>query len=235
MIEILRYQFGPLVGAAAQEIAQWQLIVILLFAVVMATTIHVFGHAWMADRLGDRTPRMQRRVSLNPFAHYDIVGLLMMVATMLVGFPMGWGRPIRTNPEAYKVGRRLGIAMVAAAGPLTNFAAAALLSIPARIMIAYLLRRGEVSELFLLAFITVIATILVNLSLFVFNLVPVGPLDATHILASALPTSIGETYRKFMMQWGSYVLLVLMASKAMPEFIGTMIRRLASLLIGIPF
>src|SRR5687767_2030804 len=118
MVEILQGIFTHNFGTSAPEIPIWFIYALLLTAVVIATTVHEFGHAWMADKLGDPTPRNEGRVRLSPFAHMDPWGFAILVVTLLIGFPIGWGRPVRTNPENYKCGERKGIALVAGAGPL---------------------------------------------------------------------------------------------------------------------
>jgi len=235
MIEILRHVYGPAISMAAQQMMEWQLYVILLSAILIATTVHEFGHAWMADRLGDPTPRSQKRVTLNPLAHLDPIGSLLMAATTLIGYPIGWGRPVRTNPEAYRIGPRKGIALVAAAGPLMNLLTAMLMAPAARLMIDHLIRRGgDVSETFLWWLIFVAAVMLINLSLFAFNLTPIAPFDGSHLVASALPPVLGEAYRKFMAAWGPYLMLFLMVTDLLPKIIAPLIFMLFSWLIGIP-
>ena len=91
----------------------------------------------MADRLGDPTPREQKRVTLNPMAHLDPLGLLLMVATSLIGFPIGWGgKPVRTNPENFSCGAKKGMGLVALAGPGMNLLLAVALAPVARWIIA---------------------------------------------------------------------------------------------------
>lgn len=234
MLQYLWHLYGP-ISAAAQQFMPWELYIILLAAILIATTVHEFGHAWMADRLGDPTPRSQKRVTLNPLAHLDPLGSLLMAATTLIGYPIGWGKPVRTNPEAYRTGQRVGVGLVAAAGPLANLLTAVLFTPVIRWMIAELFRRdGDVSERFLWLLLLVAGIMLVNLSLFVFNLTPVAPFDGSHILASLLPPSLSQSYRKFMTLWGPYLMLLLMITDVLPKFIGPVILRLFSLLIGIP-
>jgi Zn-dependent protease len=234
MIEILKHKLGPLIGGAASETIPWQMYVLLLIAIGITSVVHVFGHAWMADTLGDPNPRSRGRVTLNPLAHLDPLGTMMMIATTLIGFPVGWGKALRTNPEAYKPGPRLGLAMVAAAGPLANLLFAILLSPVARWMVGELQRRrGDVSETFLWCLMLVTATMLINLSQFAFNLVPVAPLDATYVATSALPQPISDLYKKFMERWGSYVFVALMYTGVLPNLLGPFILRLFMILVGL--
>ncbi len=234
MIEILQHKLGPLLSAAASEAMPWQLYVLLLLAIGLTSVVHVFGHALMADILGDPNPRSRGRVTLNPLAHLDPLGTLMMIATTLIGFPVGWGKTLRTNPEAYRTGPRLGLALVAAAGPLANLFFAVTLAPIARWMIAELQRRGgNVSETFLWFLMLVTATMLINLSLFAFNLVPVAPLDATHVASSLLPPSLSAFYKTFMERWGPYVFMALMYTGFLPGLLGPFILRLFMILVGL--
>jgi Zn-dependent protease len=234
MLEIVRRHlwdgtaggFAPLL---TEEQFKWIILGMAFVAVIIATTVHEFGHAWMADRLGDPTPREQGRVSLSPLAHMDPLGTLLLLATLLIGFPVGWGRPVRTNPENYKCGQRLGIGLTAVAGPVMNLLTAIILAPIAR----YLINGGGRTEAdaFLLLFLLI--TVLVNLSLFCFNLVPVAPLDGSHITASLLPEGLSLPYRRFMTRYGSYVLLGLMISGKLGEWLGPIILALFCALIGI--
>jgi Zn-dependent protease len=234
MIEILQHKLGPLLSMVASQTMPWQLYVLLLLAIGLTSVVHVFGHALMADLLGDPNPRSRGRVTLNPLAHLDPLGTLMMIATTLIGFPVGWGKTLRTNPEAYKVGPRWGLALVAAAGPLSNLLFAVMLSPIARWMVAELQRRrGDVSEMFLWILMLITATMLISLSLFAFNLVPVAPLDATHIASSALPPSLSALYKTFMERWGSYVFIALMYTGYLPGLLGPFILRLFMILVGL--
>ena len=234
MIEILQHKLGPLLSAAASEAMPWQLYVLLLLAIGLTSVVHVFGHALMADILGDPNPRSRGRVTLNPLAHLDPLGTLMMIATTLIGFPVGWGKTLRTNPEAYRTGPRLGLALVAAAGPLANLFFAVTLAPIARWMIAELQRRGgNVSETFLWFLMRVTATMLINLSLFAFNLVPVAPLDATHVASSLLPPSLSAFYKTCMERWGSDVFMARRDTGFLPGLLGPFILRLFMILVGL--
>src|SRR5215471_16241404 len=97
--------------------------ILYLIAFLVSVSVHEFGHAFMADRLGDKLPRSQGRVTLSPLAHYDLIGtiVLPLLAAFNPGWPMlAWGRPVQTNPQAYttRLPRRVGHMLVAAMGPL---------------------------------------------------------------------------------------------------------------------
>jgi Zn-dependent protease len=139
----------------------------------MLTTPHEFAHAWVATRLGDDTPRLEGRVTLNPLAHVDWIGTVFLpIATSLLGAGfIGWGRPVNTNPNRLRGGLR-GLALVAMAGPASNVVFALLLAIPCA-----LLGRSE-GELATLLF----AAMRLSLYLAIFNMIPVPPLDGSKLL-----------------------------------------------------
>src|SRR5579883_1856148 len=104
-----------------------------LIALILSISVHEFSHAWVADRLGDPTPGRQGRVTLNPLAHIDWIGTVLIPLSMVInpGMPLlGWGKPVQVQPFLFtrKMSMRAGHALVAAAGPLSNLALAILVS-----------------------------------------------------------------------------------------------------------
>jgi len=184
----------------------------------------------MADKLGDKAPREAGRITLNPLAHLDPLGTGLLLVTTFFGYPLGWGKPVQTDPDTYTVEPRKGVALVAMAGPLMNLLTAILLAPIARWFFNGGVPIGPVT-LFLFALILI--TMLVNLSLFCFNLVPVHPLDGSHIAAWLLPKDMATTYVSFMQKYGTYVLLVLTVTGVLPKIIGPMVVALFRFLIGI--
>ena len=144
-----------------------------LLAFAVAITVHEFAHAWTADRLGDPTARLSGRLSLNPLKHYDPVGsTLLLVTALLPGLvAFGWAKPVPFDPYNLKNPKK-DAALVSLAGPLANLLVCLFLTLVIRFMGGY----------FLLAPI-----ILLNLSLAIFNLVPVYPLDGEKIVTGLLP------------------------------------------------
>ena len=136
-----------------------------LIALLVAISIHEFSHAFVADRLGDPTPQRQGRVTLNPRAHIDLMGILFL---FMFGF--GWGKPVQFDPFNLKNPRR-DAALISVAGPISNFLLAIILSI--------LLRVTEAPYL--------IIFIQLNVMLGVFNLLPIHPLDGFKIVGGLLP------------------------------------------------
>jgi len=184
----------------------------------------------MAHKLGDPTPKEQGRVTLNPFAHLDLLGTLLILASSLVGMPIGWGKPVQTDPDSYKVGPRLGKGLVAAAGPLMNLITAVAMAPIARWFLA---GHGRDYPWTVWVFAYVILAILVNISLFCFNLLPIHPLDGSHITASLLPEKLSAFYQKFMVRYGTYIFLALMASGTLSKYLGPIVITLFKWLVGI--
>ncbi len=158
--------------------------------------IHEFAHAFVADKLGDPTPRYQGRLTLNPFAHIDYLGAL---GILLFGF--GWAKPVQVNNFNFKNSKR-GMALVALAGPVSNIILAFICILLSRVV---LLVTTNIKFFYLLSFLFYVAQI--NVYLAVFNLIPVPPLGGSRILAIILPDRI---YYKFM-QYERYIYFVLIA------------------------
>jgi len=160
-------------------------------ALIIAITIHEFAHAWMADRLGDPTPQLQGRLSLNPLKHLDPIGTLM-----LLFFRFGWGKPVEFDPYNLRHPRR-DAALISLAGPAVNLILATALS---------LVLKFSGSPLFSIFLYPVI---LININLAIFNLLPVPPLDGTKILYGILPADWADEYNDFMGRYGTILLILL--------------------------
>lgn len=172
-----------------------------LITLVIALTFHEFAHAKTADALGDPTPRMHGRLTLNPLAHLDPLGSLMMV---FAGF--GWARPVPVNP--YALGKRSSAAymLVSLAGPLSNFLLAALAAIPLRFgLLTPLLGSGFEGVLY--SFLS--QFIFLNLILAFFNLIPLAPLDGDKVAEYFFPPSWAQTLERIR-PYGPIILLVLL-------------------------
>jgi Zn-dependent protease len=153
-----------------------------MLVLVFSISVHEFAHAWSAMQLGDRTAYYQGRVTLNPAAHLDPMGTMMMVITTLTGFGIGWGKPVPVNPYNLKHGPRIGMALTGAAGPLSNILQAVVWAIPLRLAIHSSLQLPE------LAVRTLLLAFSINIGLALFNLIPVFPLDGSSILQGVLAT-----------------------------------------------
>jgi len=152
-------------------------------ALLIAITFHEFAHAYAAYKLGDRTPKQQGRVTLNPLKHLDPIGTVLILTA---GF--GWGKPVEINPRNFdhKVSMSKGEAIVSVAGPLTNFIIAFLFLIA-----LYLMHTMEVfvgpEEWRTMLFRIMGSCVMINIGLGVFNLIPLPPLDGSKILMHFLP------------------------------------------------
>ena len=151
-----------------------------LVSLVVAITIHEFSHALAADRLGDPTPRVQGRLTLNPLAHLDPLGTLMLLIARF-----GWGKPVVFDPFNLRHPRR-DTAIISFAGPLSNLLLASLLSI-----ILHVLLTTPSAMIF---YIIIQPIIVMNVFLAIFNLVPIHPLDGFKIVEGMLP-------REYAIQW----------------------------------
>lgn len=160
-------------------------------AIVIAITIHEFAHAFAADRLGDPTPRLQGRLTLNPRAHLDLVGTIML---LLVRF--GWGKPVEFDPFNLRHPRR-DAAIISIAGPLSNIALATLCSLILHLLISdigFVLGTflGQFIFSLLIGFLT--SLISINVILAVFNLIPIHPLDGFKIIGGILPEELARQW-----------------------------------------
>lgn len=169
-------------------------------AALIAIMLHEIAHGLVSYWLGDPTPKRQGRLSLNPLKHLDPVGTICLIL-----FHVGWAKPVVVNPDYYKK-RKLGMALVALAGPLTNF----IVAIVSMIIIGFILKFANSS----LAIFDIINTFLlilaiINIGLGVFNLIPIPPLDGSKILGSFLKGQVYEQYMKYQ-QYGFIILALLL-------------------------
>lgn len=171
-------------------------------AIIIALSLHEFGHAAMATKMGDPTPRAQGRLTLNPLAHLDPMGTIFIVVTMIMGFGFGWGKPVQTNP-AYYSDYKWGRILVAVAGPAMNLCQAMLAVAVGFVLFKANAQIGSFGHLFLAVFIVI------NIVLMVFNLLPLPPLDGGHVMEMMLPWEKRAAFRRFS-QYGILILLGLM-------------------------
>lgn len=171
-------------------------------ALLVAIDVHEFCHAWMADQLGDPTPRYQGRLTLNPLAHLDPLGTLMLILARF-----GWGKPVPVNPYNLRNGPKSGMAMVSFAGPLANLITAAFLALPFRLGLVI----PTISGRFIPSLGMVITTtLLLNVILAIFNLLPIPPLDGFRLLVGLLPYRWSYTLARYE-SYGPVFLMFLLA------------------------
>lgn len=172
----------------------------ILFSLMLSLTFHEYGHGIMAKYFGDRTAEMQGRLTLNPIAHLDPMGLLMVI---MIGF--GFAKPVPTDPRNYH--SRWGIMFVAAAGPMMNllvaFVAVNLYGLG--LILEWSLFEGQAANLFFVYLANI------NMLLMIFNLLPIGPLDGHYILPYFLPARIARYYLYYNDRYGHWLLLSIIA------------------------
>ena len=168
-------------------------LVLTLPAVLIAITFHEYAHAIAADKLGDDTPRNQGRLTLNPLAHLDPIGSIMLV---FVGF--GWGKPVEINPRNFNrtVSMSKGEAIVSIAGPVMNFILAILFSI-IYFAIAKFAPTFILTQMGIIIITLIQITIMINVGLGVFNLIPLPPLDGSKILSHFLSYNAKEWFERY--------------------------------------
>ncbi len=176
-----------------------------LIVLFTSMPVHEFAHGWVADKLGDHTARYQGRLDLNPLAHLDPLGTILILFT---GF--GWARPVPVNPSKFNrnISMRAGMAITSLAGPAANVLMATILLLVYKIIVLVLMLMnvpmGNAVQI-----ITTILSMMVtiNVSLAVFNLLPVPPLDGYHILAYFLPAR----WEYLIAQYSRYIFIGLFA------------------------
>lgn len=207
-----------------------------LIVTILSITLHEFGHAYSADRLGDPTPRQDSRVNLWPDKHFDPLGFFMILITSVFGIGLGWGKPVMVNPRYFRNPRR-DMVIVTACGPLMNL----ILALVFGLAIRFINMSGHgvwleaedgsstTTGLFLQIFMTR------NLGLMFFNLIPVPPLDGSKIFAGLAPAELAYKYERFVNTYGMMILFALVATGAVGMLIGPAIIQSAHAISGLDF
>jgi len=167
---------------------------------LVAFTIHELSHAVVADRMGDPTPRRMGRITLNPIAHLDPIGTILLLVS---GF--GWAKPVMINPMNLRGNPRTGMAIVAAAGPISNLIMAVFFSLPFKLGLVAFSAFGASSVIPSLSEL-LFQFVWINLILAFFNLIPIPPLDGYKILTGILPPDIAYRLRP-LEQYGFLILM----------------------------
>ncbi len=187
-----------------------QFIFAAFFTLMIAFTMHEFAHAWTADQLGDSTPRNAGRLTLNPLVHLDFFGSIMLI---IAGF--GWAKPVPVNKAALRQRYAWGPLLVSISGPLSNLVLA--------ILAGLVLRFGNFSTFAsgneIIPSLPYILWVFMrlNIGLFLFNLMPIPPLDGEEILTFLLPRQLGSIYESIR-PYGTTILLALLVIGPMLNF-----------------
>lgn len=196
-------------------------LIIWFIVLLFSLSFHEAAHAWTSEKFGDDTGRHQGRITLNPLAHIDPIGtVLFPIIGAITNFPLlGWAKPVQTNPLLWRDKTKANIS-VSAAGPISNF----ILATVAFIIIKFLLFGGMImpgrdyfyhlivptygqAALFTPLAVFLSVMLMLNVSLGVFNLIPVPPLDGSHVLEELLPYNMAQAYEQIR----PYGFLLLMA------------------------
>ncbi len=181
----------------------WKTVPFRLIAFVIAFTLHEWAHAFVAWKLGDNTAKSEGRLTLNPIPHIDPFGLILI----LFG-PFGWARPVPINPLHFRGNKRLGIVYVSFAGPLINLILAVLFYLVYFVVVNSGALVGMHEKVAYAIDWTLRFSVLINTALFIFNLLPIPPLDGYKILRFLSPRSWDGKFYNYEV-YGPWILLLL--------------------------
>ena len=194
-------------------------------ALMIGFAFHEFAHAWVADYLGDPTPRSQGRLTLNPIAHLDLFGTLMALL-----YRFGWAKPVQINPHYFRGDPVRGRMFVSLAGPVMNLVIAFLSMIIWGFSVQFL--QGStwspiISQIFM-------AIVLMNLGLGIFNLLPIPPLDGFAVLGGLLPRHLAQKL-DILEQYGMIILIVLLFTNVLGKILFPIVNAIFSLYQNITY
>jgi len=193
-------------------------------AILFAISIHECAHAWTANYFGDPTAKMEGRITLNPIVHLDVLGAICFI---FAGF--GWGKPVPVNRYNLRNPVRDDM-MISAAGPLSNFASAVVFALVFR-AISPFVTGGEAPFVFWFVRKLCLAAIWMSVVLGVFNLIPIFPLDGSHVLKGLLPRRMVPALEQ-LERIGPVLLLVLIFTNIVSIIIGPVVSSVVRVLIG---
>ncbi len=217
------------------ELSSAQIIAISILPILFAITLHEVAHGWVASQFGDQTARLSGRLTLNPMKHIDLVGTIIVPMVMLVfsNFIFGWAKPVPVDARNMR-NPRWNMAVVAAAGPLSNFAMALLWAVIAKVGIicvdtspqigVFLVYSGEVG-------------VTVNIVLMVLNFLPLPPLDGSRVVASLLRGRLAWQFAQ-LEQFSFLIIILLIMTGVLSYIIGPpimMLRQCIFTIFGLPY
>jgi Zn-dependent protease len=180
-------------------------VVVVAIMLLVGFPVHEFSHALAAYRLGDSTAKHLGRLTLNPIAHFDPLGGILLAVTFIgSSFGFGWAKPTPVNPNNLE-GGRWGEAIVAAAGPISNLVLAVAAALPLRYLIEH---RDLARQMPDLVIAVLFLFVVINVILMIFNLFPIPPLDGSKVLFALLPPRLAWQWRPMLEQYG-FILLIL--------------------------
>ena len=208
------------------HIESYQIILIAIFLLI-AFPVHEFAHAYTAYRLGDGTANMFGRLTLNPVAHFDpLGGLLLIVSVLASGFVFGWAKPTPVNPSNLR-DRRNSEVLVALAGPASNLVMACLAALVFRVLDA----TGIGEQMPLLVTEVLFYFVLFNILLAIFNMIPIPPLDGSTLLWRFLPPQVAWQWRPILTQYGFIILLLFIFT--IGSRVGSLVFSVTRILVGL--
>ena len=201
--------------------SNWQGLLVAIPAILVAITFHEYAHGKVAFLLGDQTAKYQGRLTLNPFAHLDPIGTLLLV---VAGF--GWAKPVQVNPMQFRGDKKRGMMLVGFAGPLMNLVLGYLSAVALKLILTTGYSGTGASYLqqffYLLLFYNVVLAI--------FNLLPIPPLDGSKILGGLLPYKY-TGFLDILERYGFIILLILIMTGATNVIIGTPVQGVINLFL----
>lgn len=202
---------------------------------LFSLSFHEAAHGWMASKLGDQTARSMGRVTLNPIAHMDPIGTLLLpiFGFFLGGFLIGWGIPVPVDYRNLKQWKRDGM-LVALAGPVSNVILALIIAMGLRGMAIYRpdIFSPEINYNGFTIISAVVQIFYLNLALAFFNLIPIHPLDGGKILYGLLPRPLADPFDAFINRYGGILLLILFVSGFFRVLVGIPVSFVARLLLN---
>jgi Zn-dependent protease len=194
-----------------------------VIAFLISGSLHEFAHAWAATKLGDPTPEQNGRLTINPIPHIDPFGLIFIIFMTLSGWGIGWMKPVPVNYYNFRNPRQ-GMLLTAIAGPISNLIQVVFLVSIFKLM-PFLFMEGNPLGRLLIIFLEL------NVLLGVFNLLPIPPLDGSHVLEGLLPEALAEQYDKIR-PYGFFILLALLFTGVLDKILSPIFHFVFNFIIG---